>query len=229
MDYYFLVGSTAAGKSTTERNLRLRLAGVIKTGDHQVVPEQGLIFAGRLLTKNGKKMLRFSGGDATRWTWDKLIEAKKFGNEICPAEYDKVLYEKYNVTDWVVEELVKAGHSITVFHIDIPRPIAVKRLQSLDHPAATDPKHPYYRPGDQDYQARRDKLWSSMGVDIHYVCADLRERCQIIEGAMGVVPLHDHVVYDFQGPIVDVRDKFLAGGDPCPRPLDETVKERKSG
>lgn len=223
--YYFLVGSSAAGKSTTERNIRLRMTGYLLPGDHQVATEQQLVFAGRVLFNSGKKVLRFSGGDATGYQWESLLNAIKYANVIKPSIlYNRVIFEKYHVPIKRYEELVRAGHDITVFHIEVDPELAKLRLDGLDHPGAFNPHHPYYRPNNLEYQEKRDAQLADIGVQVVYVGGDVRDRCEFIEEYIGLFPMNDYIVYDFKGPVDEIEEKFHAGGDQ-PRAIEETYKE----
>jgi len=210
--YYFLVGPTAAGKSTTDRNLRLRLSGELHSGIYQKIPEQDVVFAGRVLFNNGKKVLRFSGGDATGYKRQYLLDAWK--------EASKVIFEQYRVSMSAVVEILRRGDDATFFHIDITRDLIKARLRKLNHPHADDCNYPYDRPVDLDFQERRDARLSDLGVQVIYLDGDVRDRCRFIESTMGLEPRYDYVLYDFRSSLEDIHKRFLTGGDP-PRLVHE--------
>lgn len=218
--YLFLVGPTAAGKSTTERNLRLRLTGELKSGLYQFVPDQGLVFAGRVLFNRKRKILRFSGGDATGYKKEYVLQALQAGEEEYGVKFNKVIFEQYRVSNALVEELVSKGEDVTFLHIDIDRDLIIDRLIALDHPKAEECNPPYDRPVDKDFQEKRDQYLAGLGVQVIYIGGDVLERCQFIERMLGLTPKYDHVLYDFDDSLDVVQERFLSGGDP-PRSIDD--------
>jgi hypothetical protein len=222
MHYFVIAGSTAAGKSTTERNLRLRLTGELALGEHQPLPEQGLVFAGRVLYNSGKRVLRFSGGDSTsfqRDNWKNLFDAREIANKLKEGSYSKVIFERYHLTEWVVRELIARGHKMTWFHLEVPRELAAARLRKLDHPKADSPKHIYYNPGKPEFQKERDAYLAELGVQVIYLYEDLPKRLAFIEDCIGVTPQYEYYLYDFQDSVESIYQRFFAGGD-CPRSLE---------
>lgn len=218
--YLFLVGPTAAGKSTTERNLRLRLTGELESGLYQFVPDQRLVFAGRVLFNRKRRILRFSGGDATGYKKEFVLQALQVGEEEYNVTFNKVIFEQYRVSNALVEALVKRGEEVTFLHIDVNRDLMIDRLIALDHPKAEECNPPYDRPADKDFQERRDRYLAELGVQVVYIEGDVKDRCQYIERMLGLTPKYDHILYDFDSSLDVVQERFLSGGDP-PRPIDE--------
>jgi len=209
--YYFIVGSSAAGKSTTERNLRLRLSGELSLDPSQHIPDKDLIFLGRVIFANGKKVLRKSGGDSIWYKWELLLEAANKANNI--------IFEKYEVPLSVYELLMIEGHDVTLFHILIDKQVAVDRLVHIKHRNAHKLDRIYYKPGESAYQKARDKQLREWGVNVVYLSGDLKQRCSTIEESIGVIPMYDNVVYDFEDSLEDILHRFKSGGD-TERPLN---------
>lgn len=204
--FYFIVGSSAAGKSTTERNLRLRSSCELSNQLLQHVPDQDLVFVGRVAFANGKKVLRKSGGDSIWYDWSILDTALLYA--------DKVVFEKYEVPPSVYKKLVNAGHDVVLFHILVHHDIAVNRLIHLEHRNAFKEDRIYYKPGDPEYQSTRDNKLADLGIQVVYLEGDLKSRCKFIENYMDISPKYDHVIYDFNDSMEDIVSRFKSGGDP---------------
>lgn len=208
---FFIVGSSAAGKSTVDRNLRLRLTGKFHKGSYQPVPSMDLCFVGRVLFENGKKVLRLSGGDATKF--EKLEAAVE--NLV---DQKTLIFEKAHIPFWLPKKLIDAGHEVTAFHLLVDQKEAQRRLQKLNHPSADKlDTFPAYRPGHEDYQKNRDAKWAEIGAQVIYVDGPLRDRCKFIEDTIGVRARYDHVLLDFTEPVQVIYRKFHDGWD-APRP-----------
>jgi hypothetical protein len=196
------------------------MTGELASGPYQFVPDQGLVFAGRVLFNDGSRVLRFSGGDATGYKKQFVLDATQKGKELHGVEFDKVVFEQYRVSKTLVRELVNRGDELTFLHIDICRELMQDRLDALDHPKADECNPPYDRPADKDYQDRRDRFLASQGVQVIYIGGDVRDRCEFTEDMLGLKPAHDYILYDFDVPPTLVHERFLSGGD-SPRPIDE--------
>jgi hypothetical protein len=183
--YYLLVGAGGCGKSTVQRNLRLRWDGVFSSEDHQVIPSKDVVVAGRILFRNGKKLIKLPGGDSYQFDRSELFTLDKMG-------VSKVLWEQYDVPTTVIQDLLTLGHKVTIIHLRNPLEVCIARREHRS-PRSTGNMLPYY-PAETEWQDKRDAKVTAWGVAVVYVdCDGLRSRCETVEKIMGIKPVHDNV------------------------------------
>jgi hypothetical protein len=203
----FIVGSSASGKSTTERNLRLRIDGQFKPGKFQEVDEHDLIFVGKVLFADESHVLRLSGGDTI--PFDVLFEA----TEMYPDS--TLIFEKVHIPEYVIDQLHRESHTMHFCQLHVAAEVAKQRLIRLRHPSALKENFHAYRPLKDEYLLKRDTCLREHGVRIDYIGGTLIERCRILESIIGVQASFDYVLYNFVDSVDTIYQRFYDGGDPA--------------
>jgi len=215
MTVYLLTGSSGAGKSTTDRNLRLRAFGEFVTGDTQLYSDN-LMFVGRMLYSNGSAVLRLSGGDSTSPSM--LVDL---------VDYDINLFYEMAILPTNVLVSLSEVAEVIMLNLEEDPAVIVERntlrghrscakidLSNLDvYPGEKIGFHAY-RPLYKNWIARRDQFCDDHGIRVLHLCnLDLLERCRVIEEMIGITPLYDKILYDFSGTLQEVYSRFADGGD----------------
>lgn len=202
---FFIVGSSASGKSTTERNLRLRIAGQFEPGKFQKVDGCDLIFVGKVLFTDGSHVLRLSGGDTI--PFDLLFEIAH--------EYPRstLVFEKVHIPEYVIHRLDRERHAMTFCQLQVHPDVARQRLIRLHHPSALKDDFHAYRPLRSAYLEKRDAFLKARGIPVHYIDGTLIERCRALEVILGIEAICDYVLYDFVDPVDVIYQLFYEGGD----------------
>ena len=201
----FIVGSSASGKSTTERNLRLRIAGQFEPGRFQEVDGCDLIFVGKVLFTDGSHVLRLSGGDAI--PFELLFEVSR--------KYPRstLVFEKVHIPEYVIHWLNREHHAMTFCQLQVRPDVARQRLIRLHHPSALKDNFHAYRPLRSAYLEKRDAFLQARGIPVHYIDGTLIERCRALEVILGVEAICDYVLYDFVDSVDVIYQRFYDGGD----------------
>lgn len=220
MKYYAIVGQTASGKSTVEKNLRLRWSGDISGGNFQRI--NNILFCGRVLSSRDL-FLRFGGSEATNYNWDYVINPEKYVSDY----FDTIIFEKYTIPFHLLDTLSKKG-DFTIFHFEVDNSISEMRLKSLNHPNPSRDSNPFYASGTKRFMNKRDLFASERGVSVVYISGDARDKCMFIEKQLNVMPLYDYIIYDFYKSEPqsksDIVSRFLSGGDSI-RSVNEVFKD----
>ena len=201
----FIVGSSASGKSTTERNLRLRLDGEFKAGSYQKVDGAELVFVGKVLFADSTHVLRLSGGDTINF--DVLSEA----TELYPDH--TLVFEKVHIPEYVIDRLYRAQNVMHFCQLQVAPEVARARLVRLHHPSALKDDFHAYRPLRSHYLAKRDAYLSARDIPVTYIDGTLIERCRQLESVIGVTAQFDYVLYDFVDSVETIYARFYDGGD----------------
>jgi len=200
--FYLIVGVCGSGKSTLERNLRLRWSGTLSSGNYQTIPDMDVTVAGRVLFRDESKLLKLSGGDAHQYDWSILTD----------AEYQctgRVIWERFDSPpNKILVSLVNSGHAITLLHLNTDLAVGIARRDARS-PKGTGNSRTYYL-ADPEWQAKRDIIMSNLGIEVVYVAIDdLRSRCEFVEQLLSITPVYDKVLIDCYGHTKDVVSRFI--------------------
>ena len=215
---YFIVGSSGSGKSTVEKNIRLRQANKFEPGYYQYVEDQDLLFVGRVLHESQKAVLRFSGGDGTGFEYlfnavprhEYLTTVDEFPPQVAGPS-TKIIMEKYHIARYVPERLVEEGHSVTFIHIKVTWDQVRSRLEKLGRSSAkkTPDTYQYFRPLREEYLHQRDIELAALGIPVRYVNNDdLETCCKAVETYLQIEPKYPGVLQDFLGPVDQIYSEF---------------------